>query len=430
VRRALAPIAVVLAAVPVASAWAGAPETTLRRSLADQMRAAGATSGALVVDLANDRTLFTLRPDTARIPASNEKIFTTSAALVRFGPSGRLTTRVLGDGALEDDGTYSGNLYLRGGGDPTFGTAGFIRRAYGSGASVSDLVARLEALGIARVTGAVYGDETYFDAFRGGPSSGFGFDPYIGGTLSGLAFNRGLTSSRGAAVQRRPAGFAADQLARALRAAGVPVSGRVAERAAPSGARLLASVPSPPISTLIRLTNQPSDNFFAEMLLKGLGARFGGRGSTQAGAAVVRGTLGNLGVRPQRVVDGSGLSRGDRTTPRAVVHLLDQLDRSAILAAPFRNSLGVACRSGTLGGRMCRTAAAGRCRGKTGTLSNVSALSGYCDLSDRVIAFSIIMNNVSVSGARSLQDRMAAAIARYMPSTPAPQPAPAGTAPA
>src|SRR4051812_47095053 len=358
------------------------------------MRAAGGSSGAMVVDLANGRTLFTLRADTARVPASNEKIFTTSAALVRFGPSGRLTTRVLGDGELQDGGTYRGNLYLRGGGDPTFGSASFIRRAYGSGASVSDLVARLETLGIERVTGAVYGDETYFDAFRGGPSSGFGFDPYIGGTLSGLAFNRGLTSSRGTAVQRRPGGFAADQLARALRASGVGLSGRVAERSAPSGARLLASVSSPPISTLIRLTNQPSDNFFAEMLLKGLGARFGGRGSTQAGAAVVRGTLGDLGVRPQRIVDGSGLSRGDRTSPRTIVTLLDQMDRSATLAAPFRSSFGVGCRSGTLGGRMCGTAAAGRCRGKTGTLSNVSALSGYCDLPDRVVAFSIIMNQV------------------------------------
>jgi len=430
VRRALAPIAITLAVLAAAPAWAGAPETSLRLALAGQMRAAGARSSALVVDLHNGRTLFALRADTARLPASNEKIFTTSTALVRFGPSGRLSTRVLGDGALQDDGTYRGNLYLRGGGDPTFGSSSFIRRAYGTGASLSDLVARLEALGIARVSGAVYGDETYFDAFRGGPSTGFAFDPYIGGTLSGLAFNRGLTSSRGTAVQQRPGGFAADQLARALRAAGVPVSGRVAERATPPEARLVASVPSPPISTLIRLTNQPSDNFFAEMLLKGLGARFGGRGSTQAGAAVVRGTLGDLGVHPQRVVDGSGLSRGDRTTPRAVVHLLDQMDRSTTLAPAFRGSLGVACRSGTLGGRMCRTAAAGRCRGKTGTLSNVSALSGYCDLSDRVIGFSIIMNNVSVSGARSLQDRMAAAIARYKPSTPAAAPAPAGTAPA
>ncbi len=232
-------------------------------------------------------------------------------------------------------------------------------------------------------------------------------------------------------MQRRPGGYAADQLTRALRSSGVPVTGGTAERRAPRGAGLVASVSSPPISTLIRLTNQPSDNFFAETLLKDLGARFGGRGSTQAGAAVVRGTLSDIGVHPARVVDGSGLSRSDHTTPRTIVSLLDHIDRSTDLAPAFRRSLGVACRSGTIGGRMCGTAAAGRCRAKTGTLSNVSALSGYCDLSDRVIAFSILMNNVSVSGAHTLQDRMAAAIARYRPSTPAPTAkAPAGTAPA
>jgi serine-type D-Ala-D-Ala carboxypeptidase/endopeptidase (penicillin-binding protein 4) len=430
-RRVLAFFALWMPILPAAASQAGTPEATLTKSLAASMRAAGPSSGALVVDLANGRTLFSLRPDRARVPASNEKIFTTSAALVRFGPSGRLTTRVLGDGQLQDDGTYEGNLYLRGGGDPTFGSASFIRRAYGAGASVSDLVSGIEAAGVTQIAGAVYGDETFFDGLRGGPSNGYAFDVYIGGPLSALAFNRGLTSSRGAAIQRRPGGFAADQLVRALRTAGISVVKGAGEHATPPGARLLTSTPSPPMSTLIRLTNQPSDNFFAEMLLKGLGARFGGRGSTQAGASVVRGTLGDLGVRPQRVIDGSGLSRGDRTSPRAIVTLLDQMDRSTTLAAPFRSSLGVGCRSGTLGGRMCGTAAAGRCRGKTGTLSNVSALSGYCDLPDRVVAFSIIMNQVSVSGARRLQDRMAAAIARYRSSTPAPQAqAPAGTAPA
>ena len=431
-RRVLAFVALSMLLLPAAPSRAGAPETALTRSLAASMRSAGPYSGALVVDLADGRTLYSLRADTSRIPASNEKVFTTSAALLKFGPTGRLTTRVLGDGALEDDGTYRGNLYLRGGGDPTFGTASFIRRAYGIGASVGDLASRLAVRGITRVTGTVFGDETFFDGLRGGPSSGYAFDVYIGGPLSALAFNRGLTSSRGTAIQRRPGGFSADQLVRALRAAGISVPRGAAEGRTPAGAQLLASAPSPPMSTLIRLTNQPSDNFFAEMLLKGLGARFGGRGSTQAGAAVARGALGNIGVTPQRIIDGSGLSRGDRTSPRELVDALDQMDRSTTLAAPFRASLGVGCRSGTLGGRMCGTAAAGRCRGKTGTLSNVSALSGYCDLPDRVIAFSIIMNRVSVSGARRLQDRMAAAIARYRGSTPAPQQqeAPTGTAPA
>jgi D-alanyl-D-alanine carboxypeptidase/D-alanyl-D-alanine-endopeptidase (penicillin-binding protein 4) len=169
------------------------------------------------------------------------------------------------------------------------------------------------------------------------------------------------------------------------------------------------------MARLIRLTNVPSDNFFAETLLKDLGARFGGRGSTAAGATVARAALARVGIAPA-VVDGSGLSRRDRTSPRQVVRLLDWMSRSSRLGSAFRSSLAVACRSGTLASRMCGTRASGRCRGKTGTLFGVSALSGYCDVSSgHVIAFSLLMNGVSVSAARRVQNAMAAAIAAYRP---------------
>jgi D-alanyl-D-alanine carboxypeptidase/D-alanyl-D-alanine-endopeptidase (penicillin-binding protein 4) len=73
----------------------------------------------------------------------------------------------------------------------------------------------------------------------------------------------------------------------------------------------------------------------------------------------------------------------------------------------------VAGREGTVRGRMRGTAAEGRCRAKTGTLTGVSALSGYCDMSGRTLVFSILMNGVDVTAARSLQDRIVATIARY-----------------
>lgn len=418
-RRVLPLIALALLAAP-ASPAAASPESVLSATLSRAMGSAGSGSGALVVDLGGGRTLFARRADTFRVPASNEKLYTTSVALLRFGPDGRLETQVLGDGPIDADGNYSGNLYLRGGGDPTFGSASFVRRAYGGGPTVSDLAGQLADAGIVRVRGSVLGDESYFDSRRGGPASGYGFDPDIGTPLSGLAFNRGLANEFGSAIQTRPAVFAADQLRRALRAQGVSVTGPAGEGHAPATARQLALVRSAPMSTLIRFTNVPSDNYLAEMLIKDLGARFGAGGSTAAGAAVVRGRLAAFGVRPQ-VVDGSGLSRHDRTTPRQVVRLLAAMARSGPTADPFRGSLAVACRSGTLAGRMCGTAASGRCRGKTGTLSNVSALSGYCTLpTGRTIAFSFLMNGVDVSGARSLQNRMAIAIARYRPAaTPA-----------
>jgi D-alanyl-D-alanine carboxypeptidase/D-alanyl-D-alanine-endopeptidase (penicillin-binding protein 4) len=418
----LVPVWVLPALWAPATAPAATPEARLRATLNGAMSSAGARSGALVVDLSNGRTLYARAPDVLRIPASNEKLFTTATALARFGPTGRISTRVMGDGTLDANGTYRGNLYLRGAGDPTFGSAAFIRRAYGAGASVTDLAAEVATAGVSSVTGSVYGDESFFDARRGGPDSGYAFSWDIGAPLSALAFDRGLANSQGTALQRRPARFAADQLTRALRSEGVRVAGSAGERAAPLVAAEVAAVQSPPLATIARLTNVPSDNFFAEMLIKTLGGHFRGRGSTAAGAAAITSFLRPLGIAA-RISDGSGLSRADRATPRQVVALLDHMDRTTQLAVPFRASLAVACASGTLAGRMCGTRASGRCRGKTGTLSNVSALSGYCDVSGgRTIAFSILMNRVDVSSARSLQNRMGAAIAAYSPASSATRP--------
>ena len=379
-RPLLACLLVTAALWPAAPAAALTADSTLASSLARTMRPAGGASGAIVVDETNGRVLFALRPDAARVPASNQKLYTTSTALLRYGPGGTLATRVLGVGALDPSGTFNGTLYLRGGGDPTFGSMSFTRRAYGTGGTAADLARRLAAAGIRRVRGSVLGDESAFDRRRGGSSFGISLD--IGGPLSALSFNRGLAGESGGGFQSRPA-------------------------------RELAREPSPPMSTLIGLTNRPSDNFFAEMLHKDLGATFLHRGTTAGGAAVVRARMAQLGIHP-RVADGSGLSRSNRTTPRDVVRLLSAMDHSPAVASAFRNSLSVAGRSGTLAPRMRGTVAAGRCRGKTGTLSGVSALSGYCDaVGGRRLAFSILMNGVSVGSARALQNAMAVAVARY-----------------
>ncbi len=398
VRRSLAPLAVLLAVLWAPAAAPAATDAQLRASLDRAMRAAGGGSGALVVDLFDGRTLYARAADVPRVPASNQKLYTTAAALARFGPSGRLSTRVLGDGELDADGVYRGNLYLRGGGDPTFGSRG-----------TAALARALAEIGILRVTGTVYGDETLFDGRRGGPDSRYAFSIWIGTPLSALSYAR--------AAVRRPARLAADRLSRELRAEGVSVRRSVGERAAPPGARELAILRSPTMAVLARATNVPSDNFLAEMLLKSLGARFGVRGTTAAGAAVTALWLREAGIAA-RVSDGSGLSRRNRTTPRQVVKLLDHMDGSERLGPSFRASLAVACGSGTLAGRMCRTRAAGRCRGKTGTLTGVSALSGYCDMgSGRAVAFSILMNGVGYYSARRAQDAMTAAIANYVPSS-------------
>lgn len=382
----------------------------LDAALGYDMSKIGGASGALVVDLDTARTLFAAQPETARLPASIEKVYTTSTALLRFGPDATLTTAVAGRGWLGSKGIWHGTLYLEGGGDPTFGSSSFIAAHYGgTGASVQRLASRLRSSGIRGVIGRVVGDESYFDSLRGTSASNFQFNPDMEGSLSALAFNRGLSDT---SYIFHPAVYAARQLVAALQAAGVWVSASTAAGTAPRGARPLISVQSPRLARLVALTNTPSDNFFAEMLLKGLGARFGAGGSSAAGAGVVIALLGRrFGIHP-RLVDGSGLSYADATSPAQVVTALAKLRRNHA----FWNSLAVGGQSGTLADEMRGTPAQGRCRGKTGTLSSVANLVGYCRARNgHILAFAVMANSISDTAyAHSVEaNQFAAALAGY-----------------
>jgi serine-type D-Ala-D-Ala carboxypeptidase/endopeptidase (penicillin-binding protein 4) len=400
--RLIVALALVAALAPAAALAAGPAAT--RAALASQMRFAGGGSGAFAVDLDSGRTIYASRADTARTPASVEKLYTTSTALTLYGVDGHLTTSALGDVGVDPGGVLIGNLYLRGGGDPNFGA----RQA----AELADELV-LEG-GLREITGRVIGDESAFDSLRGPPSEGYRTTNEVG-PLSALTFNRGRTGARRPYWQRSPPLFAARAFARALKRRDVVIGGAArAGRTAPT-ALPLAERSSTTMAVLARLTNRPSDNFNAETLIKALGEDFGKGGTTRAGAAVVRRTMTGFGLRP-RVADGSGLSRANRTTPRQVVRLLQHM--ASDQAGPaFETSLPVAGRSGTLDNRMRRSVARDRCHAKTGTLNSVSALAGYCQSTAGArVAFAFLMNGVNVHAARALQDRMAAALARYSPS--------------
>jgi serine-type D-Ala-D-Ala carboxypeptidase/endopeptidase (penicillin-binding protein 4) len=394
------------------AAAAAQDEPLMVKRLTGQMRYAGAYSSAYVANVSGDvpRTVFRWREHTPRILASNTKLFTTTAALARFGSEGTLGTEVLGTGDLDVQGVYHGSLYLRGGGDPTFGSRRFTRRSYGGGATVQDLAQLLDDAGIQRVTGRVYGDESAFDSLRGGPDSGYGVSTWVG-PLSALSYNRGLFTESGRGFQANPPAFAAARLDDALEARDIPVRLKPRAGLTPAGATVLASVDSPPMERLLRLTNKESDNFFAETLLKDLAHLDGGVGTTARGTRVATAFARRLGARPT-LVDGSGLSRGNRASPVSVVRLLSGMYGREDYD-PFVDSLPIAGQDGTLFDRMRRGPARYRCRGKTGTLSNVSALSGYCEAqSGDNYAYSILMNSVYPIGARRLQDRMLQAIAK------------------
>jgi D-alanyl-D-alanine carboxypeptidase/D-alanyl-D-alanine-endopeptidase (penicillin-binding protein 4) len=376
----------------------------------------GGQSGAFVLDLNTGVTLFADAATTARLPASVQKLYTTTTVLDRFGPNARLKTTVWGEGRRGAHGVWRGKIYLRGGGDPTFGWAAFDRSVYGSsGTTVQRLVQNLIAdTGITGIDGSIVGDATYFDSLRSTAESDYHPDVYMTGELSALAFDRGFANSSGTSYQLHPVLDAAQQFASALRQAGVRLGShiRITTGSTPAGAQPLTMVRSARVARLIQLTNTPSDNFLAEMLLKGLGATFGRGGTTAAGVAVVHSELGRLfGLRP-RFNDGSGLSYQDATSPRQVVTLLQAMAGDQV----FRESLAVGGRTGTLEHEMQGTPAQGRCQGKTGTLHSVASLAGYCRARDgHTLAFAILANGVAdpdyVHGIEG--NDMAPALARY-----------------
>ncbi len=385
----------------------------LRRVLSRDIGAAGRSSGAYVLDLTTGQPLYAAAAGAGRLPASVQKLYTTATALLRFGPQFALQTTVLGTGTVGPGGAWRGTLYLKGGGDPTFGSESFDRSTYGTGATVQRLVASLlRATHVKSIRGEIVGDESDLDSLRGTPYSGYQPSGYTEGLLSGLAYDRGFVDEQQTAFQSHPALFAAQQFAAALRSAGVRLSSSEVVRSgvSPSRAKPLAAVSSPPLGTLISLTNTPSDNYLAEMLLKDIGARFGAGGSTAAGAAVVRAELASsFGIHP-RLDDGSGLSRLDSTSPREVVSALARMAGDRY----FVQSLALAGETGTLRYEMQGTRAQGRCAGKTGTLHDVASLAGYCRASNgHTLAFAFLMNAIDPSYGHSLEAQMAVALARY-----------------
>ena len=402
-----APSAAAKPGIPLA-ARGGIGDAELRAEIEAALRSVGGADGVWVFDIDGDRVLFADDASRRLIPASNQKLFTTAAFLEHFGPDTRLKTRAYASGELRGRGrrlTVAGDLVIVGDGDPALGSGAFARHNNQPVTKVSTLAREVAAAGVVRITGRVLADDTIFDRKRRA-------GPYLS-PLSGLSFNNGIA---GGDYASDPELVTAKRLAQALRKRGVRVAKHVGRgKLAPAVLEddPLAMAPSPPVSTLIAETNEASNNFFAEMLLKRLGAE-GGRGTRKRGAAKVE-RFARLEGTDVNAVDGSGLSRRNSASPEEVGRLLVAVARDDRDATAFARSLATAGREGTLADRMEGTAAEGACEGKTGTLDGVSALSGYCDANGRTIAFATLFNDTDVYAARAAQDRIAVAIARYAP---------------
>ena len=390
----------VLVAVAAGAASQAVPAKTsssstlpgLTKALKSRWLSLGHTA-ALAVDLRTGEVVFQHNGSMPVAPASNEKLPVSWAALKRLGPAYRFHTELYGVGVRRGD-VWDGNLVLKGFGDPTLASS-----------DLDGLARKVRAAGIRSVTGRVLGDESYFDRKRGAN----GWKAYfLGGEtppLSGLVVDR----AQGWPALSPPL-LAARSLRDALVRAGVAVAGRPGLGVAPPDAASLASDVSAPLAEIVRVMNHESDNFYAEMLLKGIAAAAGKSGSSSLGGKLVVATMAEAGIPVEgvQIVDGSGLSSLDRLTASALVGVLRAGLADPSIRSAFVGSLAVAGRSGTLSSRL--PTLRGRVKGKTGTTNLACTLSGYVG---RNYAFAVLQNGNPVSSwaAREAQDRFVTMLA-------------------
>lgn len=380
---------------------------SLRSALARALAVNGISSnqtGAVAFDLSKGSSVYRQNALLPLRPASNEKLTVAVTALDRLGSSFQIPTQVLGDGTLDTaTGVWQGRLILRGKGDPSLTSRGLAR-----------LAAQVRAAGIVKVTGRILGDETYFDSLRVGPGWKASFYKEESPPLSALVVDR---ARLGTHISDQPALAAAVLFKRALRAAGIAVPSRAVKGSAAGTLDVVAEIRSALMSTLVRRMDRQSDNFYAEMLLKELGAVKRESGTTAAGVRVVRSELNErrLTMTGIRIADGSGLSAYDRLTATAISQLLRSALADATIKDQFVASLPIAGVNGTLEDRMRTGPAHRHVFAKTGTTDRASALSGYATntaFAARYV-FAVLQNGNPIPWwyARQSQDRFAQVLA-------------------
>lgn len=443
----------------------------LARAIASSRSLEGASVGIAVLDVDSGRLLAAVNEHLALNPASNAKLYTAGAALAMLHGEHRYETTLTGK--LEGD-AVSGSLAIRGYGDPSLTTA-----------DLGSLVQELKGLGVRRVDGDVVVDQRFFDeqttppAFEQQPNewSGFRapvsavaldencitltvrpsspgatahveFDPpgfvdfegtvqtaedggadtvelalsgngsrmtaKVSGQVGGDA--RLVRYTRRAEDPRLLSGYALKAL---LERANLKVSGEVKLGAAHP--HVLARHLSEPLSSLLYALGKQSDNFYAEMIFRGLAGESKGRPARSGDAAeVVTKWLEHIGAAEPGVVikNGSGLFDANRVTAWSTVELLRWAWRDPSMQPEFAAQLAVGGVDGTLHKRFRGDLVKRRVRAKTGTLDDVIALSGYLlrEGGKGPIAFSVLFNHAGgkQDAARHAADRLVELIAKQL----------------
>lgn len=371
--RALLLFAVSVVCFPAPSpASAGFSESALQNLLAgyaSHSALAGATTACVVVDLADNHFLFSLHADQPLVPASQMKLLVSATAVELLGADFSFSTTVWAQAPPDSQGRLAGNLYLFGWADPV------------AGAGLYPLLARqIRDRGVKAIGGDLVGTAPVLLEEKDG----------------------GLQGAR--------------RLEGALRQLGVGLAGTAREGFCPSAPVLLARHTTVSLADYLNDMNKESRNEEANRLLRCLLACFDDPAAGDSGFVLRYWTQRGLTTSGMRIVDGSGYSRFNRLSAGLLCGVLQRLAWSKDNHRALSASLPVAGRDGTLAARMRGTVAEGCVRAKTGTLPQVSCLSGYVEQGKKPrLAFSLLMNgfSCSVSTVRRIQDQMAIGMARY-----------------
>lgn len=343
-------------------------------------------ASVIVADPATGKTVAQLDPDALRAPASNMKVVTAAVALRVLGPNKTLKTTAKIDGKT---------IYLVGGGDTLLGAEGSNPAAVNGRAGIGDLAEKVAAdARKAGVTDVVVDSSLFAGPIRNPEVTGANTSYIM--ELRPLAVNQSHTS--GKAFTANPDIQAGQAFANALAARGIRISGPVRRGKAPARAKEAGAVESAPIRDLVDFMLKHSDNTTADVLGHLVAIKSGEKASFDGAGKATLAELKKMRLDVTGVVvnDNSGLSPTSRLRASLLNRLLVQVAscRGCTLAS-ITSGFPVSALDGTLNDRMHGSAAAGKVRAKTGTLTDATSLSGFLQTkSGSLLTFSILVDGI------------------------------------
>ena len=343
--------------------------------------------GLMVFDLAADSVIYSYGGQQTLRPASTMKLLTSVTALDLLGSRYDYRTSLYYQGRMAD-GVLEGDVWLVGGMDPLFDDT-----------DLRIMAETLHRVGIDSISGRIMKDVTFKE------------DMLLG---EGWCWDDDNPQLTPLLISRKDE--FAERFKEELEKCSIIVNAPISAGRLPKDALLVCSR-SHPLSEVLVPMMKESDNLYAESMFFQIAAATGQRPAKAVHARqAVKSLLSKAGVRgiPYRIADGSGLSLYNYVTPELMVRLLRYAYLKRDVMAALYPALPVAGADGTLKKRMKGSAAEGNVHAKTGTLTGISSLAGYCRAANQhLLAFCIINQGIMKNAeGRDFQDKVCEALCR------------------